>query len=157
MFLVLLFFLRFFRQFFYEIFLKMHQNFANLILYAIWRHTKIAHSFISLCITIDLSILTMIILLQLATIFYRNLIFNQVNEMTSLTKLQSIKEKNVLFIDITITRFWKMRVEQYINFWISTFNLRSFFQSHLTYDRILNRRNLYLFVYFCKVSKWIDA
>lgn len=110
----------FFRQRFYEIFLRSHQAFAFLLMYALWRHTQSSSFSSRLYIYIATGTFGATTLIQWATIVFRNFSFNQMLGQAKITK-----KNGLINVSIAISRPWKIRAGQYIDLWIPHVNLWS--------------------------------
>ena len=134
--LLLLLLLRLLRRFLYKLFLRFYQDLAIFFQYAAWRYTQNKKFPIYIWIYLSVAAFASSALLQILQLFYCNISISQENEKASLTKFRSKRSKdnysnkNILFIDITVSRAWNVRAGQYVNFWVLFFSLCSIFQSY---------------------------
>lgn len=117
--------LRFFRRPSYELFLRVHQALAGLIMYSISRHTLSGGLSVRVYRYVMTESLVVTSFIQGFLILFRNLSLRQAGGRASITKV-----KESMFIDIPLARPWKIRAGQYVNFWMPFFSFRSFLQSH---------------------------
>ena len=103
----------------------MHQALAGLIMYSVWRHTLSGGLSVRVYRYVLTGSLVVTSFIQGCLILFRNLSLHQAGGQASITRV-----KDSMFIDIPLTRPWKVRAGQYVNLWMPFFSLRSFLQSH---------------------------
>lgn len=106
----------------YEVFLRVHQALAVLVLYTMWRHVVVKSLFPSLYVFIMTSLLASTSILEFAFIIFRNFAFGQPYPTAYITKVDG-----AVMISLTSPRPLRIRAGQYLNLWIPSIN---FWSSH---------------------------
>lgn len=106
----------------YEIFLRVHQALATVILFATWRHVVDKTTFPSLYVYIMAGICGGTTALEIAFIIWQNFAFRRPYPSAYITKIEG-----AVRMSLTTPRPWKFKAGQYINIWIPSI---AFWSSH---------------------------
>lgn len=122
---LLLLFSHLFRRIFYELFLRCHQTLTFVAAYALWRHLSSSMKLSDLYLLVfDCTFLTMFVM-QCLALLYRNVALHR-----DCSRALIARQNDAVRMTIFILRLWKVKIEQYVNVWISFVSLWSFLQSH---------------------------
>lgn len=131
-----MFFIPWFRQWSYEIFLRGHQILAGIFVYGTWQHIpKQSHSS-KRYLLIALGVFGLILFLQLITLLYRNGLFagrGSPRAIVSFSTGESTEEGTAVkaaHIHVLLPRSVKVEAGQYINLWMPSVSLWSWMQTH---------------------------
>ncbi|KAH7108732.1 hypothetical protein B0J11DRAFT_602113 [Dendryphion nanum] len=118
-------FLPLFRRLAYEPFLRIHQAFALLSAYAIWRHLPSTETFPRCYVYISASLFLFMCVVQVGSIIYQNGFFRY-----RLSRAEITHEYGAVRLRIQNKKPLKIQAGQYINLWMPSVSLLSVLQSH---------------------------
>lgn len=122
---LLLLFSHLFRQVFYELFLRCHQTLTFVAAYALWRHLSSSMKLSDLYLLVFDCTFLIMFMMQCLTLLYRNVVLHRDCSWALIAR-----QNNVVRMTIFTSWSWKVKIEQYVNVWISFVSLWSFLQSH---------------------------
>ena len=123
--LLTILFNRFLRRLSYEIFLRLHQGLAAVFIYSMWRHISPTQLFSRICLYITIALCLSSLVLQCIIYVYRNITFRHGFPRATVTRRHGLVN-----INVTLSRYLRIRPGQYINLWIPSVSFWSFLQSH---------------------------
>jgi len=118
------------RRFSYEIFLRFHQALAITAALALWRHLSISNAFGRIYILVAGGFLIVVMLLETINLVFRNLALGQTGVRADAIQIPAANVDDIVKINLTVPRIWKVRAGQYINVCIPQVSSWSFLQSH---------------------------
>lgn len=113
------------RRLSYELFLRLHQAFSALSVYAIWRHLPPGESVYNYCLYISVGLLLFLLIVQSVIIFYQNGVFQSGHAEAHLTHVHGAVK-----LRIQLRKPLKVKAGQHINLWMPSVSFRAFMQSH---------------------------
>jgi hypothetical protein len=113
------------REFFYEIFFRVHQTLIDFFFFCIWKHISFTSFYSRLYLYIMLEIFSLSFVLHVMIFLYHNKILRH-----NLFRATFIRNKEIVKLNMSLSRSLKVRAEQYINLWISSINFWLFLQNH---------------------------
>ncbi len=122
---LLLLFSHLFHRVFYELFLRCHQTLTFVAAYALWRHLSSSMKLSDLYLLVFDCTFLITFVMQCLILLYRNVALHR-----DCSRALIARQNNVVRMTIFISRSWKVKIEQYVNVWISFVSLWSFLQSH---------------------------
>lgn len=109
----------------YELFLRSHQALAAATVYALWQHAGPGLRFPRLYILVLGCIFLATFTLEWCTVLYRNITLRRGHSQAVITR-----DHGRVRINMSVARPWEIKAGQYINVWIPSIRLWSFWQSH---------------------------
>lgn len=123
--LLILLSIPFFRKPSYEIFLRMHQAVASLVVYSIVRHLISQSNFKWSYVYIFAGVFVALLAFQCGVVMFRNKAWGRHFPRAFITHIDQ-----TVMIRMTMSRPIEVKAGQYINLWIPSVSFWSFLQSH---------------------------
>ncbi len=101
-------------------------NSNYFLFFCFWKHISFTSFYSRLYLYIMLEIFSLSIVLHVMIFLYHNEILRH-----NLFRATFIRDKEIVKLNMNLSRSLKVRAEQYINWWISSLSFWSFLQSHL--------------------------
>jgi hypothetical protein len=109
----------------YEIFLRLHQLFAAVILFSIWNHLKLAPMFSRITPVVIAAVFVAMLAAQSLYCIYQNMVMG-----AGLSRAYIIREGDAITIRLRLSRHIHVKAGQYIGLWIPGVSFWAPLQSH---------------------------
>ena len=109
----------------FEFFQKTHYALALLTAYAVWRHLGVKPAFARIYIIIASIMFCLTTLSRYARLMMRNVVWDR-----PYAKTKVLAVRDIVRVQVTLARPWKVRAGQYVYLWMPGVSLWSAFQSH---------------------------